>query len=140
MNNEIIFLPLIAHIFLVFTLYILLGKLKKIAVKANLVDRKQASIDANAWPENVIRVNNNLANQFESPVLFYALTFIYFQTNNINTWVLALFSFYAVTRYLHSYVHISSNFVPHRFKLFVLGMLSLVALALWLLFKLVLNI
>ena len=137
MNNELIFLPVLAHIFLVFMLYIALGKVKTKAVKAGKVDRQVASLNPKAWPEYVLKVSNNLDNQFASPILFYVLSMIYYVTDNLNGILISVMGLYVFSRYLHTYVHITSNYVPHRYKLFVAGLLILLVLSIWLAVKLI---
>ena len=136
MNNNIIFLPVIAHMLLVFGLYIYLGKVKSCAAKAGQVDRQKAALNAKEWPDCVVKVSNNLANQFESPILFYMLAVMYFLSSNVSTVVLILMCFYVLSRYVHAYVHVTSNYVPYRFKFFLVGVLILLALTLFLMLKL----
>jgi hypothetical protein len=137
MNNDLIFLPVLAHIILIFMLYIYLGIVKSRAVKAGSVDRKDAALNANAWPEPVMKVINNLNNQFESPVIFYIISIIFYLTNNVDSILLSIMSLYVLTRYMHAYVHVTSNYVPYRFKLFLVGVLLLLSLTLWLVLKII---
>ena len=130
-NQQLIFFPLLAHVFLVFFLFIKLGAVKSAAVKAGLVDRSKAALDNSAWPESVLKVSNNINNQFQIPMLFYALSFTLFLTQSVNTFVLLLMTLFVITRYVHSYIHITSNYVPHRFKAFVLGTLLLLVVTTW---------
>lgn len=137
MNNELIFIPVLAHVILVFMLYIYLGIVKGRAVKEGSVDRQAASLNPKAWPESVVKVSNNIANQFESPIIFYVLSILYYLTNNVDSILLSIMSIYVVSRYLHAYIHVTSNYVPYRLKLFLVGVLTLLALTLWLVFRLV---
>jgi hypothetical protein len=118
-------------------LYIYLGVVKSSAVKAGRVDRKDAALNANAWPKPVMKVINNLNNQFESPVIFYIISIIFYLTNNVSSILLSIMSLYVLTRYMHAYVHVTSNYVPYRFKLFLVGMLILLGLTLWLAVKVI---
>jgi hypothetical protein len=136
MNNDLIFLPVLAHVVLIFMLYIYLGIVKSRAVKEGTVDRKKAALDPKAWPEPVVKVLNNLGNQFESPVIFYIISIIYYLTNNVDSLLISVMSLYVLTRYMHTYIHVTSNFVPYRFKLFLVGVLILLVLTLWLVLKL----
>lgn len=136
MNNDLIFLPVLAHVVLIFMLYIYLGIVKSRAVKEGNVDRKDASLNAKAWPESVVKVLNNLDNQFESPVIFYIISVIYYLTNHVDSILVSIMSFYVLTRYMHAYIHLTSNYVPYRFKLFLVGVLILLVLTLWLVLKL----
>lgn len=131
MIQKLMFIPLLAHIFLVFFLFIKLGIEKSAAVKAGQVDRKKAALDNLAWPENVLKVSNNIANQFQIPMLFYALTFSLILTHSVNLIVLITMSLFVVSRYVHSYIHITSNYVPHRFKAFTFGTLLMLGVAIW---------
>ena len=137
MNNDLIFLPVLAHVFLIFMLYIYLGIVKSRAYKEGTVDRKEVALNPNAWPGSVVKVLNNLDNQFESPVIFYIISVIYYLTNHVDSILVSIMSFYVLTRYLHAYIHITSNYVPYRFKLFLVGVLILLVLTLWLVLKLI---
>jgi len=137
MNNDLIFLPVLAHIILIFMVYIYLGRVKTRAVKEGNVDRQKASLNPKAWPEYVVKVSNNLDNQFESPILFYMLSVIYYLTNHVNNILIFIMGIYVLSRYIHAYVHVTSNYVPYRYKFFVIGLLILLVLTLWLVLKLI---
>ena len=128
--------PVLAHLFLVLGLYIILGLRKSTAVKKKSVDLKDASLNNQAWPPAVVQVSNNIANQFESPILFYALCFIGFLTGIGNVFVIFLCWSYVFLRYVHSYVHISKNIVPYRLRVFVLSLLVLLAFLIQTIFQL----
>jgi hypothetical protein len=126
--------PILAQILLTIGIYILLGRRKFAAVKAGEVDRNATALDNRAWPEAVVKVSNNLANQFEAPVLFYALCFALMALDQGSGVALALAWLFVLSRFAHAWVHVSSNYVPYRFRLFGFGLLLLLAmtlLALW---------
>lgn len=137
MKEISILYPVLAHIVLVLGLYILLGLRKASAVKSKSVDLKEASLNNQAWPPNVIQVSNNIANQFESPILFYALCFITYMADASNILAISLAWIYVVLRYLHSYVHIGSNFVPYRLRAFALSLVTTLVLLIQTIFQLV---
>ncbi|KZZ50216.1 hypothetical protein A3759_03740 [Thalassolituus sp. HI0120] len=129
-EQPLIFIPLLFHILLVFYLYLKLGILKGKAIREKSVDRAAAALDNRVWPEAVIKVSNNIDNQFQIPMLFYALTFIAYLTENIDNFMLALMGCFVASRYLHTYIHISSNYVPYRFWSFAAGALLLLLITL----------
>lgn len=135
MNVDLIFVPVLAHMVLIFMLYIYLGIVKSRAVKEGSVDRRKAALNSKAWPESVVKVSNNLANQFESPILFYMLSIIYAITNNVSGVIIMLMSLYVLSRYIHAYIHVTTNYVPYRFKCFLFGVVILLGLTLWLIIK-----
>ena len=63
-----------------------------------------------------------------------------FLTNNVNSVVLTLMGIYTATRYLHAYFHVTTNFVPNRFKAFLVGVLILLGLTAWQLALLIISI
>ena len=126
--NYPILTPVLAHITLVFALYLLLLQRKIAAAKKGGVDRREAALNCKAWPEDVVKVSNNLDNQFEAPVLSYGLCLFHHVTGGVNQLALILAWTFVFSRYVHTYVHTGTNYVPHRMKAFVVGMGSLFGL------------
>lgn len=88
-------------------------------------------VGANDEPENLRVHARHVANLFEAPVLFYAIVVIAFVTRQTGWLPIALAWGYVVLRIAHSYVHLTSNSVPLRFRLFVASWIVLIVL--WLL-------
>lgn len=109
-------------------MFILLGMRKAKAVKAGAVDRQKAALNNGVWPEYVVKVSNNIANQFEVPVLFYVLCLVLFSLNAVGVVAVGLAWLFSLSRYAHAYVHIGSNYVPMRLRLFLVGCLALIAM------------
>lgn len=128
MNAMTIFWPVLAQVFLTLALFIVLGVRKIKAVKAGEVNRQQAALNNQVWPENVVKVSNNIANQFETPVLFFVLCGVIYSLNAVGVATLLLAWVFVISRYAHAYVHIGSNYVPMRFRLFMMGCLVLIAM------------
>jgi hypothetical protein len=137
MNQDLIFIPVLSHMLLVFILYIRLGIEKSKAVKAGSVDLKKTALNTKAWPEHVVKVSNNIGNQFETPMLFYTLSVVFYLTSSVNVVTMFFMSIYALSRYIHAYIHVTTNYVPHRFKLFLVGILILLVMVIWQLLKLI---
>ncbi|MBE1300920.1 MAG: hypothetical protein GJ680_13560 [Alteromonadaceae bacterium] len=113
---------------LVIFLFGLLAVRKVRAKNANLVDLKKTALDNSAWNDEVVVVSNNIANQFETPILFYALCLLVMQSGVSDTLFISLAWLYVALRYLHAYVHISSNFVPVRMKIFAASLIVLLVI------------
>lgn len=134
MSSSHIFWPVLAQVFLTLIMFIVLGLRKAKAVKAGEVNRQQAALDNRVWPEDVVKVSNNIANQFEAPVLFYTLCLVIYSINAAGTAAIALAWLFVVSRYGHAYVHVGTNYVPMRLRLFLLGavvLLAMLALVAW---------
>ena len=84
MNSNLIIWPVLAQILLTLIMFILLGVRKAQAVKAGDVNRNQTALNNRMWPDSVIKVSNNIANQFEAPVLFYVLCLVFYSIDAVN--------------------------------------------------------
>lgn len=130
MQAKLILWPVLVQILLILLMYILLIYRKNKAVKTGQVNLKVTALDNKAWPTAVLKVSNNIDNQFEIPVVFFVLCLLFHGLNQVSATVLALAWGYVFTRYVHAYVHVGSNFVPLRMRIFALGCLILLAMAL----------
>jgi hypothetical protein len=128
MDQMQIFIPVLIHITLVIGLYILLVQRKVQALKNKLVDLKITALNNQAWPADVVKVSNNIANQFETPVLFYVLCTILVLLQGVDAVSLVLAWVYVVVRIVHIYIHVGSNYVPRRLKVFAVSLLVLLAM------------
>ena len=78
-------------------------------------------------PDYVAVSRQTLKNQFELPIFFYFLISIILVFDKVSQLDLIFSWIFVVSRYLHCYIRLSSNHVPHRAKVFKLGMLVLIA-------------
>ncbi len=124
------FWPLVAHAFLVFCLYALLVVRRAAVVRAGKVERI-AFRENVAEPEESRVVNKAIANQFELPVIFYAVSVLLFMTEADNIVAVVLAWFFVAARYLQVAMHLTGN-LPLRRLSFMLGFVSLFLMWLWL--------
>lgn len=123
--------PMIAHAALVFLLYWLLSKRRVAAVRSGSAQAAQFRENREEPPASLL-VHNNLRNQFELPVLFHAVCLALYVSTADNWATVALAWIFVLSRYAHSYIHITSNRLRHRRPLFITGFLSLVGMWTWL--------
>ncbi|CUX43204.1 hypothetical protein CFBP6626_01355 [Agrobacterium tumefaciens] len=125
------FWPMIAHVFLVFWLYGLLLYRRK---KYTFTDRESAIRlrDKSEEARESYLVNRNIANQFELPVLFHIACLLLYITDADNIVTIVLAWLFVLSRYAHSYVHVTSNRLRHRGALFGIGFVLLLCLWGWL--------
>jgi hypothetical protein len=125
------FWPLVAHAILVLILYCLLGFRRSAAVKAGRASQEQFRENRDEPAESLV-VRNSIANQFELPVLFYAVSIVLFITQADNLPAVILAWIFVACRYAHAFVHVTSNNLRYRSPLFALGFLALLGLWVWL--------
>ena len=127
MENSLIVYPAFSMVCLALMLYIKnrldVGK----AIKEKKLELKYVKLYNLDPPEYVNLSRQTRKNQFESPILFYVLICMLFVNNNIMILDLVLAWTYALSRYVHAYVRLSRNYIPHRALIFTLGLLILLA-------------
>ncbi len=136
MNSHLILYPVLVQVLLTMTVYLLLNFAKARALRRGEVDLARRSLHEDAWPESVVKINNNIRNQFEVPVLFYVLCFAFLVLDAVTTPALVLAWLFAASRIAHAYAHIGPNYIPARRRLFMLGCVVVVAMALLALYEL----
>jgi hypothetical protein len=128
MNQDLILWPLVAEIVLVIVLFIRLGQLKERARAAGAIDPTVTALDNDAWPDDVRKVANNIRNQFQVPVLFFVLVLALFVHGSTDVFALVLAWLFVASRVVHSYIHVGSNYVPNRTRVFKVGLVCVVGL------------
>lgn len=129
MNANLIFLPATVQILLTMSVFVGLAVAKSKAAKSDEVNEERRALYDDAWPESVIKFNNNIRNQFELPVLFYVLCIILWAVNTTSVIVHTIAWLFVASRIVHAAIHTGSNFVPLRRKVFMIGFFILVALS-----------
>lgn len=128
MAKHLIYWPVMAQLLIPILVLLLNGKRKSADVKSGNFDREKAAMNNEAWSKPVVLTSKNLANQFQLPVILYVLCLILASIDAVSMTALVFAWIFVVTRYVHAYVHVSSNYVPARLRAFLLGALSLIVL------------
>ncbi|RDJ15477.1 MAPEG family protein [Rhizobium grahamii] len=131
MTGYEMFWPIIAHVALVYLLYMLLAYRRQKLVQAGEVRRSNYRENRDEPLEGLV-VKHSLANQFELPVLFYACCVLLYMTEADNLVAVVLAWIFVALRYLHAFVHVTSNDLRYRSPLFGAGYVVLGAMWVWL--------
>ena len=129
MNPDLIFIPVLIQLLLSLFVFIRLGQVKEQAVKRGEVDQTRRALHDDAWPDYVLKVNNNIRNQFETPVLFYILVICLWTLDAASLTAQLLALAYALLRLAHASVHLGSNIVKIRKRLFQASIVTLFLLS-----------
>lgn len=133
MNQTAIFWPMIVHVALVYGVYVLIALRRKQAVQNGSVRISDFRENQNEPPESLF-VRNNLANQFELPMLFHVVCLALYVTNGASIVAVAVAWVFTLSRLLHTYIHVTSNRIRYRQPAFTLGFIAVGIL--WLLLAL----
>ena len=121
-----ILFPMLAHIGWVFLLYVWLTIARQRAVQRGEVE--YGSFARGEEPHEVARITRNLANQFELPVIFYAVVVLLAATKNVTAVdVIAAWVFVA-GRVIHTLVQTLTDNVPLRGQVFLINFAAVVVL------------
>lgn len=128
MSQHLIYWPLLAQIAIPMMVLLLNGKRKADDRSAGNMDVKKSAMDNTAWSKPVVLTSNNLANQAQLPVLFYAICLVLAAISAVSTLTLCLAWAFVISRYIHAYAHVKNNYIPVRFRSFLFGAVVLMVL------------
>lgn len=129
----LIILPVVIQILLTIALYMILAARKKRAAASGNVNEQRRGLYDDAWPDDVLQVNNCIHNQFEVPVLFYVVSTLLIQLNAGGYLAAVLAWLFVLSRCLHAFIHIGSNIITLRRRVFMFGVVMVLGMALLLL-------
>jgi hypothetical protein len=109
-----------------------MGQVRVGAVRRNEVRVADIALGQKAWPERAQQVSNSYHNQFELPVLFYVLVILAMATRKADLLFVALAWIFVLLRFVHAFVHCTSNSIRPRLAIFSIG--AIVLLVMWAIF------
>lgn len=105
-------------------LLVYLGTVRVPMVMRGDVRMRDIAVDRGGWPEREHKVSNAFDNQFQLPILFYVACLLALVFGATLIEVVLAFAF-VVTRYLHAFIHVTTNHVIRRFSAFTAGLVLL---------------
>ncbi len=132
MSLQSVLVPVFLQVLLTFVLLVRTGGLRFAAIRAKEVRVRDIALGERAWPARVQAAANAFQNQFELPVLFYALVALALITRTADLLFVAMSWLFVLGRVGHALVHVTSNDVLLRFRIFLAS--SLVLMLMWLIF------
>ena len=125
MSSDVLFYPMLAHVLLVLFLYALLTLFRAPAVWG--LARK--SKHTRSWKTLESKVSANLSNQFEWPMMFYAVSVMLMSKYPLvsSAYVWAAWVFIA-GRVLHSWVQVGTENVRLRGVIFTINFVAVLAM------------
>lgn len=132
MSIQSVLLPVFVQVALTIALGILMGSRRFAAVRAGQVQVADISMGQRAWPASPQQAANAFQNQFELPILFYALVAFALATAKADLLFVVLSWVFVLTRLGHAYVYATANDLMTRFRLFMVGAATL--LVMWIVF------
>lgn len=88
-----------------------------------------AEIRKTGFPTHVNNASDNFKNQFEVPVIFYALSLLIIVAGTASTVIIAAAWVFVIGRIIHALIQLTKNIIfPWRFLVFLLTALALIVM------------
>jgi len=129
-----VLLPVFIQIGLTFALLFAMALTRGKVLSSGETKLKDIALREQNWPARATQFGNCFANQFELPVLFYALIAIALPLRRADLFIVLMSWVFVVTRFAHAGVFVTSNDVRPRSLAWFAGVLVLAAM--WLYFAL----
>jgi hypothetical protein len=121
--------PVFCLVILTFIMAFATGTSRLISVRRKQINPKYyVLLSGDTPPDYVQKIGRNFANLLEVPVLFYLLAVLVITLDINNTLLLNLAWLYVALRLVHTIIHVSYNYVMHRFMVFGLSVLTLLTM------------
>jgi hypothetical protein len=122
--------PVFAMVLLVAIVLVRMARMRFSAVaRGEMSARFYRTYAEGEEPEHMRVVTRHFVNLFEMPVLFYVVVILTYVTDQVGYWMIGCAWGYVGLRYLHSWVHLGSNDVLLRFRIFFAS--GMVLWAMW---------
>jgi len=117
--------PTLALIFWIFVVGVILAVRRKNAFASGAVRPDEVSVSTERYPVPARLAAANFTNQFESPVIFFAVVMVAMETGATGYAMALLAWLYVATRVVHTLIHIGPNKLPLRGAVYGIGVIAL---------------
>jgi len=121
--------PALAMILWIFVVGVVLAVRRKAAFATGAVRPEEVAVSTERYPLPARLVSANFSNQFELPVVFFALIMLAMEVAATGYVMATLAWIFVASRVVHTLVHIGSNQLPLRGAVYGIG--AIVLMAMW---------
>lgn len=117
--------PTLAMIFWVFVVGVILALRRKAAFASGAVRPDEVTVSTERYPVPARLAAANFTNQFETPVIFFAVVMVAMETGATGHAMALLAWLYVATRIAHTLIHVGPNKLPLRGAVYGIGVIAL---------------
>ena len=125
MSIQAMLMPVFAQVALTFVLLFWMQFLRMRAIRRGQVPAHSIALREPNWPPRVTQIGNAYHNQLETPLLFYVLILLAIVTQTADSILFVLSWLFVVSRFVHAYIHLTSNRIDRRAPVFLVGAIGL---------------
>lgn len=131
MNQNLIFWPMILQALVSLWLYIPMSRARFGSVKSGAASAYDFKLPKQNEPGSIAHLGNAVSNQFELPVLFFAVCLAAHSAQLVDLPLLIAAWAFVTIKTAHSLVHATINKLRHRFRLFAAAFLVMLFMWIW---------
>ena len=136
MPQNIIILPVAAQAFLTLGVLLVLAVRRQQSLKADGKTPEDMVLANDAdWRRPAEFASRNFKNQFELPVLFYAVCAFLLIARLVDTTQMALATLFVLSRFVHAGFHLAGGRVINRGLAYLVGFAAIALMWLWLVWQ-----
>ena len=129
--NKLLLLPLFLHVLLIVFVGVRSLRARIKSVTSGQTKLGDIAVNAGGWPRRVQQIGNNFDSQFDLPMLWYSCCALLVATGQTDVISVGLSWFFLLARMAHTFVHIGSNDVPTRMRVYLAGLVAVVFMWVW---------
>ena len=133
--EQALLLPLFLHVLFTMGLGLVSANARRKALLAGRARLAEVVIDPRTYPDDVKKLGNNFDNQFQMPMLWYAVTAFTLILGLASPVFVILSWAFLAARLLHSFIHVGRNILIQRFAVFLASAVILTTQWIWLAYK-----
>jgi hypothetical protein len=138
MSVQMVLLPVFVLVGLTFALLLWMASARTRALTSRQTSLKDIALGQQNWPTRATQIGNCFKNQFELPLLFYALIALALPLRRADLVTVLLSWVFVVTRFAHAGIFVTSNDVRQRSLAWFAGVVVLFVMWLWFALKILL--
>lgn len=117
--------PTLALILWIFVVGVILMLRRKDALTSGAVRPEDVTVSTERYPVPARLASANFSNQFEAPVVYFALIMLAMEVGATGYAMALLAWLYVATRVIHTFIHIGPNRLPVRGAVYGIGIIAL---------------
>ena len=134
MSVQMVLLPVFVLVGLTFALLLWMAGARRQALVGGETKIRDIALGQPNWPTRATQIGNCFKNQFELPLLFYALIALALPLRHADLFIVLMSWVFVVTRFAHAGIFVTSNDLRQRSLAWFAG--ALVLFAMWVYFVL----
>jgi hypothetical protein len=130
MQQTAILFPVFVQVALTVGLLIVLNRTRSASMREHGQELTDPDVELgqNRWSSSAMKASRSYSNQFELPVLFYAVAAFAMITHAVDVLMVVLAWVFAVARIIQAIIHIGPNVIAWRASAFIVGLVAVMAM------------